>query len=85
MAVIPESHVRLMRTRKRLKQLVEAEDWASVAALERELFQQINQSASCSSATPKELLLELKGAISLYKELTILCQKISIGTFRNTL
>ena len=77
MAVIPASQLVLMRKRKQLHQLMKAHRWEEVAAIESELFREINAAAQDPQRSPKELLAELGSVIALYKELSALCRLYS--------
>ncbi len=74
MAVIPESHVNLMRKRKEFQRLVNHCCWQDIPAMERQLFDYINNAVEAPSRSPRELLSELSTVISVYKELSILCR-----------
>lgn len=82
MAIIPESQVALMRMRKQLQQLIEMGDWESIASLEKELFLQISQASEDPKRSPRDLLLELRGVIKLYKELADICHRFAINVAR---
>ena len=77
MTVIPQSQLVLMRKRKKLHGLMEAHKWGEVAAIEAELFREINIAVQDENRSPKELLAELGSVINLYKELSILCRQYS--------
>lgn len=74
MAVIPESHLNLVRKRKEFQQLLNYCQWQDITSQEKQLFGLINKAVEDPARSPKELLTELGSVISLYKELSILCR-----------
>jgi hypothetical protein len=75
--VVPASQMALMRKRRQLHQLMKNHQWGEVAAIESQLFRDINLAVQDPNRSPKELLTELGGVIALYKELSLLCRRYS--------
>jgi len=73
MAVIPASHMLLMRKRRHLHELMKAHRWDEISAVEVELFNEINAAVDDPQRSPQDLLAELGCIISVYKELSDLC------------
>jgi hypothetical protein len=72
--IVPASQMVLMRKRKELYQLMEESKWDEVSAMEKQLFNDINEAVKDPQRSPKELLSELSSVIGLYKELSALCR-----------
>jgi|GEM_PF-3770326 len=75
MAVIPSSHMQLVRARHKLSRALESQDWTVIGQLDKHLGEALTKAAEDPSRDALCLMSELKDIIGLYRDLIEGCQQ----------